>query len=64
MTAAQFRSLKKIFPGGVCDYAKKSVGSVSRSRTWVSFGDKHRYDKPQVIPYPLVRSRVPRQSAG
>ena len=59
LTAAQFRSLKKIFAGGVCDYTLHSVGWTSQSRTWVSYGDSTLYREPVVVPYPLVRSEVP-----
>jgi hypothetical protein len=60
MTAAQYRKLKQAFPSGVCAYGKHSVGWVKRSRTWVSYGDDTLYREPVVVPYPLVRSRVPR----
>jgi hypothetical protein len=59
LSAAQFRSLQRIFPSGVCDYTKHSVGWRAKSRTWVSFGDSTLYREPVVVPYPLVRSRVP-----
>jgi hypothetical protein len=59
MTAAQYRKLKQAFPSGVCAYGKHSVGWVKRSRTWVSYGDDTLYREPVVVPYPLVRSRVP-----
>jgi hypothetical protein len=62
MTAAQFRSLNRVFPTGVCNYQKHSVGWVRHSRTWVSYGDQTLYREPVVVPYPLVRSAVPARS--
>ncbi|HVT65260.1 MAG TPA: DUF6351 family protein [Mycobacteriales bacterium] len=62
MTAGQFRSLKRVFPSGVCDYSAHSVGWVRHSRTWVSYGDQTLYREPVVVPYPLVRSEVPAAS--
>jgi hypothetical protein len=61
LTDAQFTSLKHIFRSGVCAYSKHSVGFRKRSRTWLSFGDRQLYSEPVVVPYPLVRSRVPRR---
>jgi hypothetical protein len=60
MTTAQFSALKKVFPTGVCNYSKHSVGWTAHSRTWLSFGDTTLYREPVVVPYPLVRSIVPR----
>jgi hypothetical protein len=59
MTAAQWRALKMVFPTGVCNYSKHSVGWTAHSRTWLSFGDSTLYRNPVVVPYPLVRSVVP-----
>lgn len=59
LTTAQFNELKRIFPNGVCNYSKHSVGWQRHSRTWLSFGDSTLYRNPVVVPYPLVRSRVP-----
>ncbi|HWB65273.1 MAG TPA: DUF6351 family protein [Mycobacteriales bacterium] len=59
LTAAQLHALRRIFPTGVCDYAKHSVGYRSHSRTWLSFGGKRLYRHPVTVPYVLVRSRVP-----
>jgi hypothetical protein len=62
MTIKQYLALEKIFPNGVCAFSKHSVGWVRHSRTWVSYGDKTLYREPVVVPYPLVRSRVPSAS--
>ncbi|MGN6475484.1 MAG: DUF6351 family protein [Mycobacteriales bacterium] len=59
-TTADFNALKRIFPRGVCAYGQHSVGWRKRSRTWLSFGDSTLYRTPVVVPYPLVRSNVPR----
>lgn len=59
-TPAQLVQLRAMFPDGVCDYTKPSVGSTPTSLTWLSFGaDGALNDPPVVVPYPLVRSTVP-----
>jgi hypothetical protein len=60
VTTADFSRIRKIFSGGVCAYGKHSVGYAKRSRVWLSYGDNTLYREPVVVPYPLVRSRVPR----
>jgi hypothetical protein len=62
LSDTQFKELQQIFPNGVCDYTLHSVGWTKHSATWLSFGDTTLYRTPVVVPYPLVRSRVP--SAG
>src|SRR5581483_9202619 len=39
MTPAEFAALEQVFPDGVCNYSKHSVGYTKHSRTWVSYGD-------------------------
>jgi hypothetical protein len=55
----QFRQLRRIFPNGVCDYRRHSVGWRHHARTWWSFGAQRLSRGGFVVPYPIVRSRVP-----
>jgi hypothetical protein len=37
-TSQQLATLKTIFPKGVCDWSKPSVGKVTYQGPWISFG--------------------------
>lgn len=59
-TTAQLAQIRTVFPTGVCDFTKASVGFTAQSLTWLSYGaDGALDDPPVVVPYPLVRSAVP-----
>jgi hypothetical protein len=37
LSSAQLQALQRVFPEGVCDWTKPSVGQVPLSGTWISF---------------------------
>ncbi|PTU32997.1 DUF6351 family protein [Stenotrophobium rhamnosiphilum] len=56
ITEAQLNKLRTLYPQGVCDYTKSSVGFTEKSMLWPSFGGEKR-----VEPYGL-RWRVARSN--
>lgn len=56
LTDEQFVQILQTFPGGVCDYSKPSVGAVSRSQTWLSWGSGPPGTTPVQIPWTIARS--------
>jgi hypothetical protein len=58
-TAAQLAEINTIFPTGVCDWTKESVGFSDRSTTWLSFGNTELAPTPVEVPYPIARSLLP-----
>ena len=56
-TAEEWGQLLEIFPDGVCDWTVRGVGEVTRSTTWLDFGDDDRVlDEPSVIPNTVART--------
>ncbi|HVX17209.1 MAG TPA: DUF6351 family protein [Acidimicrobiales bacterium] len=56
LSPAQVDALRKLFPDGVCDWSKPSVGYTPAALTW------QRYTTPGksvTVPYTLARSQVP-----
>jgi hypothetical protein len=37
-TSGQVARLRRIFPGGVCDWRKPGVGQVPLAATWIDYG--------------------------
>ena len=56
-TAEEWGQLQEIFPDGVCDWTLRGVGEVTRSTTWLDFGDDGRVlEEPSVIPNTVART--------
>jgi len=62
LSAEQFADLAEIFPEGVCDWSKPSVGDVDRSLIWPSLGgedpylDEHGNAAPVELAWRVARS--------
>jgi hypothetical protein len=59
LTTPQLERVRAIFPRGVCDFSQPSVGTVSRSPTWLVYGDPARRRAPRSVGYPIARSTAP-----
>lgn len=60
LSAAQLDRVREVFPRGVCDWSQPSVGAVTRSPTWLVYGDPRRHRPPRTVGWPVARSVVPR----
>jgi hypothetical protein len=60
LSEGQLAELRRIFPGGVCDWSRPGVGEVRRSMLWPSVGAE-RLERAHGLRWRAARSAAPRR---